>query len=398
MKIGFYSCMTGMPWGGSESLWSRVAHQLLERGDKVTVNFRWWQSEATELKMLRDAGASIWFREEPYRPNWTTRLVNRLRQSSNDAADPRTRIQKWLGTEKPDFVLVTVGYHPDRIAPADECIRRGIPYAINVQCASTNTFISDSFVDDFRRAYQNAAKVFFVSQENRDKVETNLAMTLDNAEIIDNPFNVSFHANPDWPEAAEHFDLACVGRLHFMSKGQDLLVHALKHPKWRDRKMRIFLYGKSQGNRHQMRDLIRQFDLTEKIKFREYASEMETLWANHQGLILPSRYEGAPLVVVEAMLCNRICIATDVGRNKELIDDGETGFIARAPTVEFLDDALERAWQRRDEWRRMGLLAGQRIRQRYGQDPVSDFRDRLISLLPQAATSGVTSFSSGGSS
>jgi hypothetical protein len=222
---------------------------LLAQGDQVTVNFRWWQNEADELKLLREAGASVWLREEVFRPTWTTRLVSPFRQAPNSQAATLKRIQKWLGAEKPDFVLVTVGYHPDRIAPADECLRRGIPYAINVQCASTNMFISDSFVDDFRRAYQGAAKVFFVSQENRDKLETNIAMTLDNAEIIDNPFNVSFQADPPWPESNEHFDLACVARLHFMSKGQDLLIHVMKQPKWRTRNLRLFLYGKATATR-----------------------------------------------------------------------------------------------------------------------------------------------------
>jgi glycosyltransferase involved in cell wall biosynthesis len=147
-----------------------------------------------------------------------------------------------------------------------------------------------------------------------------------------------------------------------------------------------------------MRDLIRQFDLGDAIKFREYSEDVEQIWRDHQGLILPSRYEGAPLVVVEAMLCNRICVATDVGRNRELIDDDETGFIAAAPTPQFLDEALERAWHKRTAWREMGQLAGQRIRQRYGEDPISDFRERLLSLVNRPATSIAASCRSGDSS
>ena len=50
-----------------------------------------------------------------------------------------------------------------------------------------------------------------------------------------------------------------------------------------------------------------------------------------------------PLSLVEAMLCRRPCIATDVGGNRELIRDGVNGFLAKAPTVESLDEAMNRA-------------------------------------------------------
>ena len=39
---------------------------------------------------------------------------------------------------------------------------------------------------------------------------------------------------------------------------------------------------------------------------------------------------------------------------QELIDEGRTGFLAAAPTVELLDAALEAAWQRRERWEEMG--------------------------------------------
>jgi hypothetical protein len=40
MRIAFYSTMGGMPWGGSEELWSRAAKVLLARGHQVCVNYK----------------------------------------------------------------------------------------------------------------------------------------------------------------------------------------------------------------------------------------------------------------------------------------------------------------------------------------------------------------------
>ena len=89
----------------------------------------------------------------------------------------------------------------------------------------------------------------------------------------------------------------------------------------------------------------------------------------------------AALVVVEAMLSNRMVIVTDTGRNSELIDDGKSGFIAKSSTVELLDDALERAWQQRKRWQEIGNLAGRHIRERFSLDPIGEFANRIESIV-----------------
>ena len=65
----------------------------------------------------------------------------------------------------------------------------------------------------------------------------------------------------------------------------------------------------------------------------------------------------------------------------ELIDDNDTGFIAEGATINLVDDALERAWQKRDQWEEMGKIAGQHIRERYPEDPVQEFADRIKALV-----------------
>ena len=57
--------------------------------------------------------------------------------------------------------------------------------------------------------------------------------------------------------------------------------------------------------------------------------------------MLPSRFEGLPLALVEAMLCPRPAVVTNVAGNTEVIEDGETGFVAAAPTAGHLDEAME---------------------------------------------------------
>jgi glycosyltransferase involved in cell wall biosynthesis len=99
--------------------------------------------------------------------------------------------------------------------------------------------------------------------------------------------------------------------------------------------------------------------------------------------VLPSRFEGNPLALIEAMLCGRVPIATNVGRVAELVDDNRHGFVAPAATSELIDDALERAWQRRHEWQAMGQLAAAAIRQRHSLRPAEDFADAVLAVAGQ---------------
>ena len=126
--------------------------------------------------------------------------------------------------------------------------------------------------------------------------------------------------------------------------------------------------------------MVEQSKLT-NVDFRGYSNDIDAIWAEHHALVLPSRFEGMPLVVVEAMLCGRPCIATDVGGNRELIRDGVNGFLAKAPTVELLDEAMNRAWECRDRLQGMGNQAAADVRQFVSRDPSEDFARELETLV-----------------
>lgn len=365
-----------MPWGGSEVLWQRAARVLQNENHEVTANYKWWPYKAVQLEQLEEHGGTVWRREQPKLP-----FLKRKKKAIKSLLAGQRKPKQWLEAERPDAVLVTLGYHPDRIEIADQCIEMGIPYGINVQCASSFFFIPGQRIDEYRRWYKNAVRVFFVSEENQLKLQNNTAMQFDNAEIIANPFNVSVDANPDWPSTDECFRLALVGRIHFQSKGHDLVVDVLKQPKWRNRNIKVSCYGHDQGNKKQLEELIKLHHLENLLVIEDYKRNVEEIWQENHALLLPSRYEGAPLVVIEAMMCNRIAISTDIGRNQELIDDGDSGFVAAGPTVELIDEVLERAWQKREQWQAMGLLAGRQIRERYPADPVGEFAAKIKGLV-----------------
>ena len=129
-----------------------------------------------------------------------------------------------------------------------------------------------------------------------------------------------------------------------------------------------------------LRSIVETLKLS-NVRFEGFVEDIEKFWSRHQLLVLPSRFEGLPLALVEAMLCNRTAVVTDVAGNGELIVDGLNGFIARAPTVELLDEAMNRAWNARTGLQEMGSAAGKTARELIPRDPVQTFADELQSVL-----------------
>jgi glycosyltransferase involved in cell wall biosynthesis len=275
-------------------------------------------------------------------------------------------------------MLVSVGYHLDDVGITQTCRLLGIPYGLLVQAANPYQFVEPRYYDGLRAAYAGAARCYFVSEQNRNVLETNLALDLSDSEIVDNPFQVRPHAAPAWPEGDKLWKLACVARIHFHSKAQDLLIDVLRKSKWRSRPLEVSLWGADGGSLRQVETLIKLHGLEKQLVVAGYSHDIEALWSQHHGLILPSRFEGNALAMIEAMMCGRMPIVTNHGRAAELVDDNRTGFIAPAPTAALLDDAMERAWQLRHEWKSMGALAAQTIRQRHSQNPPKDFAEALL--------------------
>jgi glycosyltransferase involved in cell wall biosynthesis len=373
MRIAFFSTMGGLPWGGSEELWSRAALLLRQQGHEVTFNCLTTPRPAAPLQRLIDAGATPHFRSR-------LRLGRSLRQTLEKLKLLRFKFLRWLRQSKPDFVVISFSGHTDDPQIANTCRMLGIRYAILLQLASPYEWIHPSSLPDFRSAYSHAERCFFVSAANRDIMEANLAMDLSHAEIVDNPFNVSLDAAPAWPATESGWKLACPARIHFVSKSQDLLVRVMRLPKWRARPLKITLYGADNGSLPQLRQLIDLYGLHNQIEYGGFAADIADLWSSHHGFLLPSRIEGNSLSLIEAMMCGRVPITTNVGRAVELIDDNVSGFIAPAATFELVDEVLERAWQRRNDWQAIGQLAARAIRQRHSLRPAEAFADRLMAV------------------
>jgi glycosyltransferase involved in cell wall biosynthesis len=187
--------------------------------------------------------------------------------------------------------------------------------------------------------------------------------------------------------------MACVARLEPKSKGQDLLFQVLSHPRWKERPLELNLYGEG-SCQNGLRRLAEHFHL-KKVHFHGHVNDVKMIWEQNHLLVLPSRFEGLPIVLVEAMWCGRPALVTDVGGNAEVCVDGETGFVAAAPALGLLSETLERAWNKRHDWQRMGLAARVRAENLIPKDPVGDFCRQLQEIAEMSPPARAGAFAAG---
>jgi glycosyltransferase involved in cell wall biosynthesis len=218
-----------------------------------------------------------------------------------------------------------------------------------------------------------------VSEGNQRLLETQLGIRLNNAEVIRNPFNVRWNSALTWPDDSKGVKLACVARLDPSAKGQDLLLQVLALDEWRSRPLTATLFGAGAMEKG-LRRLTTQLGLEDRVSFGGYVDDIEQVWRMHHALVLPSRYEGLPLALVEAMICARPAIVSAVAGNSELVEDGRTGFVACAPTVPLLAETMERAWQQRSRWMEMGLAARSKAKAEIPEDPALAFSRMLVAV------------------
>lgn len=382
MHIKFFSSLNWAPWGGSEILWSRTAEWLAARGVRVSASVQGWPTTPDAVTNLRKCGVNVWERGALL-PTRTERLLRKLKFRRYVDTEERM-VRAWLEDGQPDLVCFSDGPVAWQPRYLRFCGEAGIPYVNVAQGNSESLWPTDALADEQIHVLDAALRCFFVSEANWKLCELQLGHRLQNAEVVRNPFAVDYGTVASWPSCLNHeLELACVARLEPAGKGQDLLFQVLAMPKWRSRSVHVDLYGGGHMERS-VRRMASMLDVDHAVSFAGQVADIERVWRQHHALILPSRAEGLPLALVEAMLCHRTVITTKVAGAPEVVEDGRSGFLADVPTIEALDSALERAWSRRSEFREIGLYAGESIRRIVPRDPVKVFAEKLLVLADQA--------------
>lgn len=361
--------MIRSPWGGSEELWASLALEALKEGHQVYHSALDCGKVHPKMQHLIDKGVSVSYRKKVIPPGTGKFkklfilgyyfMVHRIQGAFHKVLKHHPDIVIYNGT--------SYSIAEDRRL-LRELKGRNTRFFIITQCnLDTYRPFSDVEGQFINKAYAMAERVFFVSQRNLDTARRHLCNPILNAVLVRNPVNMVQPSPLPYP-TGDTLQLALVGNLVTVHKGQDLAFAALSRPEWQQRNWRLNIYGDGQDEQY-LKTLCTFYGLGGRVTFHGHVSDIRAIWAANHLLLMPSLMEGMPLAVVEAMLCARPCVATDVGGHEEWITDGQEGFIAEAASVNSIGHALERAWQAKDNWQAIGVVANRKAMSLYDPQP-----------------------------
>ena len=369
MRLATVSLMGGQPWGGSEVLWHALALHALQQGDQVLASVYAWEQEHEKIAALKKAGADIFYRK---RFNADAGLAEKVFRFIKKRRPALNKDYQSIIDFKPDHVFISQGDNFDfalHHRPLYELLKKyHIRYSFVCHShAQYGAIPPKEIYADGKEVFTNATAVYFVSHKQQQLTERKLMTTLKNACQTFNPLALEIPDAPLlWPNE-NPVQFAAVGAITG-GKGQDTLLEVFSQPQWKERNWNLNIYGGGDGTEY-LHQLARFYDIADKVIFHGHVENIKAVWEHNHLLIIPSAAEGLPISLLEAMVCGRPCITTDVGGIDELMEEGVTGFIAPAPSVKHLSAAMERAWNKKDTWEALGQQAFNLMKSRLSPHP-----------------------------
>jgi glycosyltransferase involved in cell wall biosynthesis len=134
----------------------------------------------------------------------------------------------------------------------------------------------------------------------------------------------------------------------------------------------------------ELRRLSREFGLERRVRFLGFEPDVRRWMQPADGFVLSSRWEGLPMGLLEAAACALPAVATDVPGTREVIVDGQTGWLTPPGNAAALGAAMTRMMQTPAEERKaMGERARARVIERFSLELVLDRWEALYAELLQ---------------
>lgn len=182
------------------------------------------------------------------------------------------------------------------------------------------------FLDSTR--FETMKKVVTVSENSKKEILKLMPQLEDKLCVIPNVIDtekIDRMVSETILEKGSEYAICSVGRLVKL-KGFDIAVDAAKILSDEGIDFRWYIVGSGEEEQN-LRNQIKELGLEEKVMLTGSTQNPYSYMNMADVCVHLSEYEGRPLVVDEAQYLLKVMVASDIGAHRDLICDGETGFI-----------------------------------------------------------------------
>ena len=179
-----------------------------------------------------------------------------------------------------------------------------------------------------------------------------------------------------------NLEFAYVGRIDF-SKGVDILIRAFAVVLKQYPQAKLKIAGKG-AEENSMKDLCAALGIANAVNFAGWLSDYNDIYSfikDAYCLVVPSRLDNFPTVVLEALACKTPVIAANVGGIPDMIKNEEGGYLFENENVNELADKMMNMVADQQFWQNQCMLARQRFLQNFSmQKHVTEVEHYISSL------------------
>ncbi len=131
-----------------------------------------------------------------------------------------------------------------------------------------------------------------------------------------------------------------------------------------------------------VKTLARSLNIDTSVRFLGFRLDIPDLLSASDAYVMSSAWEGMPLVLLEASSAGLPIVATDVGGNREVVLDEESGLLVKPRAPDALAQAMLRMMDLSPEARQqMGAMGGRHVEATYNIEHIVDLWEELYLTL-----------------
>ena len=235
---------------------------------------------------------------------------------------------------KPSLVHVVCGAPWSCLVVREQVLLAKLPLVFTEQYVPYDIELDEKLKVRLKNIYLNSWQIIFVDKLSKTLMLKEFKIDkLKNVNLIYNFIEIDFYyqqrislsdrlARISSNISQRKIKILYAGRL-VMQKGVDILITALAKISSEDKDLvELHIYGEG-SEQDNIKSLVIKLDITNLVKFFPFSSNVIKLFAEYDLFVLPSRSEGLPFILLEAMACGIPCIISNIPPHLKVSQNGK---------------------------------------------------------------------------